>query len=132
MSITHAAGDQGRPAHEPSAGPAPARQGWAAWFFFHLVPNAMILTALAALAWWGHHSGWKLPKFSELAGGASSAEQDDWCKEHGVPESVCVECNPDKYPRHRSPGWCEEHGVHECPLEHPEIAQLASPPTVTA
>src|SRR5207244_733385 len=62
----------------------------------------------------------------------ASAEQDDWCKEHGVPESVCVECNPEKYPRHESPGWCEEHGVHECPLEHPEIAQLASPPAVTA
>lgn len=132
MSITHAAGDQNKPASDAPAAPAPApaRQGWAAWFFFHLVPNALILTALVGLGWWGHHNGWKLPKFSELSGEAAG-EQDDWCKEHGVPESICVECKPEKYPRYKSPGWCEEHGVHECPLEHPEIAQLASPPTIT-
>jgi len=25
-------------------------------------------------------------------------------------------------------GWCEEHGVHECPLCHPEVAQLKETP----
>jgi membrane fusion protein, heavy metal efflux system len=91
------------------------------------VPNLLVLLALAGLAWWGHHTGWKLPRFSELTGNAAEAE-DDWCKEHSVPESGCVECNPDLLPRRKPPGWCAAHGVHECPFEHPEVAQLKRVP----
>jgi cobalt-zinc-cadmium efflux system membrane fusion protein len=93
--------------------------------------NLLVLLALGGLAWWGHHTGWKLPKFSALAGQAGE-ENDDWCKEHAVAETVCVECNPTLLPRRKSTGWCAVHGVHECPFEHPDVAQLPSPPTVTA
>ena len=34
------------------------------------------------MGWWGHHTGWKLPKFSELNGHVK--EKDDWCGEHNV------------------------------------------------
>jgi cobalt-zinc-cadmium efflux system membrane fusion protein len=94
------------------------------------LPNLLVLLVLAGLAWWGHRTGWKLPRFSALTG-QSSQPGDDWCKAHPVPESVCVECNPDLLPRHKAPGWCRIHGVHECPWEHPQIAQLSSSFAVT-
>jgi cobalt-zinc-cadmium efflux system membrane fusion protein len=95
------------------------------------IPNFFILTALAALAVWGHHSGWRLPRFSELSGSANR-EKDDWCAEHAVAETFCVECNPARWPRAKPPAWCAVHGVHECPWEHPDIAQLPSVPSVSS
>ncbi len=83
-----------------------------------------------ALGAYGHHSGWKLPKFSALAGNGVAA-RDDWCEEHAVPESQCVECNPDLLPRGKDYGWCKEHGVHNCPLHNPEVAQLKQTPVVS-
>src|SRR5207249_7001821 len=47
---------------------------------------------------------------------------DDWCEEHGVPESICVECNKDLLPKEQEYGWCKVHGVAECPIDHPEVA----------
>lgn len=93
------------------------------------IPTAIVLAALAGLGWWGHHSGWALPKFSEVTGEAA-ALPDDWCEEHGVPETLCVECNPDEYPKRELHGWCKVHGVHECPLHHPDVAQLKSPAVI--
>jgi cobalt-zinc-cadmium efflux system membrane fusion protein len=78
----------------------------------------------------GQATHWKAPKASALRGEAKAAE-DDWCKEHGVPESVCVECRPDLLPRGRTFKWCLEHGVPECPLCHPELSQLTSLPGMT-
>jgi hypothetical protein len=85
---------------------------------------------LAGLGAYGHHSGWKLPKFSALAGNGVAA-RDDWCEEHAVPESQCVECDPDLLPRGRDYGWCKEHGVPNCPLEHPDVAQVKKTPEIT-
>jgi len=93
----------------------------------HYIPTLMVMALLAGLGTYGHHSGWKLPKFSALAGNGV-AEREDWCEEHGVPESQCVECNPDLLPRGKDYGWCKEHGVHNCPLCHPEVAQLKQTP----
>lgn len=95
------------------------------------VPAFLVLIALGALAYWGHHSGWQLPRFSVLMG-RSAAAKDDWCAEHAVPESECVECNPDLMPRGKEFGWCPKHGITECPFEHPEIAELKQMPTVSA
>lgn len=95
----------------------------------HYLPTLMVMGLLAGLGAYGHHSGWKLPKFSALAGNGVAAH-DDWCEEHGVPESQCVECHHDLLPRGKDYGWCKEHGVANCPLCHPEIAQLKQTPVV--
>ncbi len=105
--------------------PAPSRLGRVA----RTIPNLLILLVLAGLAYAGHRTGWKLSKLSALTG-APSAGKDDWCAEHAVAETVCVECNPATWPRAKPPGWCRVHGVHECPWEHPEIAQLSYSPKV--
>ena len=98
--------------------------------FGHYLPTLMVMGLLAGLGVYGHHSGWELPKFRALAGNGVPAS-DDWCEEHGVPESQCVECNPDLLPRGKDYGWCKEHGVHNCPLEHPDVAQVKRTPEVT-
>jgi cobalt-zinc-cadmium efflux system membrane fusion protein len=112
------------PTSPQPARPAPPRTGLVAWLV-RSIPNLVILLALGALAVWGHHNDWKLPRFSELNGSAGR-DKDNWCAEHAVPETFCVECNPGRWPRARAVGWCAVHGVHECPWEHPEIAQLPS------
>ncbi len=94
------------------------------------IPPVVIFAALGGLLVWGHQSGWTLPKFSALRG--DTAAPDDWCPNHGVPESECVECRPELMPRPKAHGWCREHGVHQCPLHHPDVAQLPYTPTVTA
>ena len=89
--------------------------------FAQHVPTLMVMGLLAGLGAYGHHSGWKLPKFSALVG-SGVAEREDWCEEHEVPESQCVECRPDLLPRGKDYGWCKEHGVHNCPLCHLTLA----------
>src|SRR5262245_64642523 len=91
----------------------------------------VVFAALSGLLLWGHHTGWTLPKFSSLAKGGTG-EKDDWCSEHGVPESQCIECNSALMPRPKAFGWCKLHGVHECPLCHPEIAQTTTRTQATA
>ena len=114
------------PAAHPLAGDPPRG---VAIRILRAIPAVLVFTALAGTLAWGHLSHWTLPKFSALRGG--EAPPDDWCPEHGVPESVCVECKPELMPRAKAFGWCKEHGVHECPLHHPEVAQLATRPAVT-
>ena len=94
------------------------------------VPTAAVVVALVALAVWGHESNWTMPKFSALMGGKAEKEVD-WCDEHNVPESICVECNPTLLPPDKDYGWCGVHGVMQCPLEHPDVAQLKTRPTIT-
>ncbi|MCC6419631.1 MAG: efflux RND transporter periplasmic adaptor subunit [Gemmataceae bacterium] len=123
------------PGAAPSAPPG-SRPTWAGttalrWLLGRAVPNLLVLFALGALAYWGHSTGWKLPRFSELTG-AGGIGTDDWCGEHAVPETFCVECRPGLLPRGKRHGWCSIHGVHECPLEHPDVAQLKVTPQVTA
>lgn len=95
----------------------------------HYIPTLTVMALLAGLGAYGHHSGWKLPKFSALVGNGVVA-RDDWCEEHAVPESQCVECNPDLLPRGKDHGWCKEHGVHNCPLHNVDVAQLKQTPSV--
>lgn len=72
--------------------------------------------------------------------GAASAEHapaevrpgshEDWCGEHGVPESQCTRCNPELIPAFKATkDWCEEHALPEsqCLLCHPEL-QIVRPP----
>jgi multidrug efflux pump subunit AcrA (membrane-fusion protein) len=93
------------------------------------IPTLIVLAGLGGLAWWGHHHGWSLPKFSELTG--SEKETDAlWCDEHGVPEADCISCNADLMPKGELYGWCNEHGVHECVLHNPQLSQLNEIPKV--
>src|SRR3954463_12982470 len=93
-------------------------------------PTAIVVAGIVGLAIWGNASDWSIPKFSSLFGGAAD-EAADWCDEHNVPESQCVECNKSLCPIGMDYGWCSVHGVMQCPLEHPDIAQLHTPPTIT-
>lgn len=93
-------------------------------------PTFVVIVVLAGLGVYGHSSGWKLPKFSALTR-SSAAETDDWCEEHGVPESKCVACNPKLLPKEKDYGWCKEHGVQDCPLCHPDVAQLKTAPVLS-
>ena len=86
--------------------------------------NALVFAVLALLFVGGHHVGWKLPKASDLFH-PKAAAADDWCSEHFVPESQCVECNEDLCPRQKDFGYCDKHGVEQCVIDHPELAQLS-------
>jgi cobalt-zinc-cadmium efflux system membrane fusion protein len=93
-------------------------------------PTAVTVGVLAVLAFWGHRHDWTIPKFSSLLG-EHDRTADDWCTEHNVPESQCIECNSKLWPVDTDYGWCKEHGIAQCPLHHPGLAQSESPPTVT-
>lgn len=103
--------------------------GWWKWLR-HAMPTAIVIAALGGLAAFGHFTEWTIPKFSELTGG-SGAPAEDWCSDHNVPASQCIECNPKLLSPPKVHGWCKLHGVAQCPLEHPEVAQLKSLPEIT-
>ena len=94
------------------------------------VPTLIVLGMLGGLAWWGHHHGWSLPKFSELTGNVEP-EGVLWCDEHGVAEADCISCNADLMPKGELFGWCKEHGVHECVLHNPQASQLKDVPAIS-
>ena len=57
---------------------------------------------------------------------------EDWCGEHGVPESQCTRCNPDLIAAFKATGdWCEEHGVPEsqCLKCNPDLKIVRPPKT---
>ncbi len=91
------------------------------------VPNLVVFSMLGGVMYIGHHTGWKLPKMSELMGHTVVAT-DDWCSEHLVPESSCIECQTDLLPKPKPFGFCREHGVAECVIHHPELAQVKGEP----
>jgi cobalt-zinc-cadmium efflux system membrane fusion protein len=109
---------------------APQHPGWAN-SIGRFLPNIIVFGLLAAFFYVGHHTGWKLPKSSELWGAAEIAA-DDWCDEHLVADSKCLECKADLKPKLPSFGWCQEHGVAECVLHHPELAQTKAAPQLPA
>lgn len=94
-------------------------------------PTALVVAALMGIAAWGHFSHWTMPKFSSLFGASAEPLAEEWCATHNVAEAVCIECNPDLRPARPSFGWCKTHGVHNCTLEHPEVAQLSKPASVS-
>jgi hypothetical protein len=62
--------------------------------------------------------------------GIKPGSHEDWCEEHGVPESQCSRCNPDLIPAFKATGdWCPEHGLPEsqCKICNPGI-EIKRPP----
>ena len=48
----------------------------------------------------------------------------DWCKEHSMPESICVQCHPEMGDDFKKKNdWCAEHGLpdSQCFKHHPEL-----------
>lgn len=55
---------------------------------------------------------------------------EDWCGEHGVPESKCTRCNPKLVPAFKANNdWCAEHGLPEsqCTKCNPDL-EITRPP----
>src|SRR5438067_609117 len=118
-------------AQSAGASPVPPQRHSGFWrWLLSAIPTAAVVSTLAGLAIWGHTTDWTLPKFSALIG-KELAETDDWCKEHNVPESQDIECHPELLPPVKDYGWCKEHGVAQCPLHHPDVAQLKTVPVLT-
>jgi cobalt-zinc-cadmium efflux system membrane fusion protein len=113
------------PATEISAEPLPVQGRLVA--FARRGLNALVFALMGVIFIGGHRLGWKLPHASDLFHGAV-VEDDDWCPEHFVPESQCVECNENLYPRQKEFGYCDKHGVEQCVIDHPELAQLEGSP----
>ena len=86
-----------------------------------------IFAGLAGAAWWGHATGWTFPS---APAGAALDQTDDWCQAHSVPESRCIECNAKLTRPGADYGWCKRHGVAQCPLDHPDVAQLKQTPAI--
>lgn len=103
----------------------PRRSWWKTTL--NAVPNLVVFSMLGGVMYVGHHTGWKLPKMSELMG-TTTAAVDDWCSEHLVPESQCIECRTDLLPKKKPFGFCREHGVAECVIHHPELAEVKGEP----
>lgn len=54
------------------------------------LPTLLTLAVLVAIAYVGHRYHWKLPSRTSLT--AAAPVREDWCMEHGVPESQCMIC----------------------------------------
>jgi cobalt-zinc-cadmium efflux system membrane fusion protein len=111
----------------PSTKPPYSKQTLAK--FLNVLGPTLVLVGFVAVFYFGHHNDWKIPKFGALTGTVKPVAKD-WCEEHSVPESICVECDPSLMPKGPGFGWCPEHGIHNCPLHHPEVAQLKVVPNV--
>lgn len=56
---------------------------------------------------------------------------EDWCGEHGVPESMCTRCNPELIAAFKATGdWCDEHGLpdSQCRACNPDLEIVRPPP----
>jgi len=107
-----------------AAGPTIRRSGASdtiQWLLRSL-PTVFVLLVLSGVAAWGHKNDWRAPKFASLFGSPPTAKPEDWCVEHGVPESRCIKCHPE-LTGEAANDWCKEHGVAEsrCSICHPEI-----------
>jgi membrane fusion protein, heavy metal efflux system len=119
-------------ANQPGIGEAAPQRGRSWWSTVAAAtPNVLVFGLLAAVFYVGHHTGWKLPKFSALTGAAGAAS-DDWCDEHSVAASQCLECQPALKPKLPTFGWCDKHGVNECVICYPELSQAKGGPQLPA
>jgi membrane fusion protein, heavy metal efflux system len=95
------------------------------------IPNLIAFALLAGVFYFGHHTGWKMPKLAELFT-AETGAAEDWCTDHLVPASICVECREGLLPKPPEFGFCRAHGVAECVICHPQLAQVTGEPRLPA
>jgi membrane fusion protein, heavy metal efflux system len=55
------------------------------------LPTLATLAVLAGVGYVGHRTGWKIPSAATIFGGGR-ADEEAWCRDHGVPEATCVIC----------------------------------------
>lgn len=61
---------------------------------------------------------------------AKPGSYEDWCGEHGVPESLDTRCNPKLIPAFKATkDWCEKHGLpmSQCLKDNPTL-KIVRPP----
>lgn len=101
------------------------------------IPTVVVFGLLVLIAFWGHATDWSFTaaasteKSDSANANACIVGGESWCKEHNVPEANCIECKKDLVPALHDYGWCAQHGIAECPLDHPDIAQLKETPQVS-
>jgi hypothetical protein len=64
--------------------------------------------------------------------GVKPGSHEDWCGEHGVPESQCTLCHPDLIAAFKATGdWCAEHSLPEshCLKCNPDLKIVRPPKT---
>ena len=62
--------------------------------------------------------------------GVVPGSHEDWCEEHGVPESQCTRCDPSLIPAFQASGdWDAEHGLpmSQCTIHDPNL-KIVRPP----
>ncbi|MCC7382054.1 MAG: hypothetical protein IT384_09500 [Deltaproteobacteria bacterium] len=62
--------------------------------------------------------------------GVVPGSHEDWCEEHGVPESQCTRCDASLIAAFKATGdWCDEHGVphSQCLKCNPDL-KIVRPP----
>lgn len=95
-----------------------------------VIPGLLALLLAVGVVALGQRTGWRLSSFSSLFG-RELPPAPAWCDVHSVADAFCVECRQDVMPRGKDFGWCKFHGIHECPLCHPELAQLEDTPVIS-
>ncbi len=62
--------------------------------------------------------------------GAKPGSYEDWCGEHGVPESLDTRCDKSLIPAFKATGdWCVKHGLplSQCKKCNPKLKILRAP-----
>jgi cobalt-zinc-cadmium efflux system membrane fusion protein len=87
------------------------------------IRHAALIPLLFALGCGAGSTKTAEPSRPAPAGKQETAQAEGVCKEHGVLEALCTQCNPKLAAVFQAKGdWCKEHGFPEsvCPKCHPE------------
>ncbi|MBX3367408.1 MAG: efflux RND transporter periplasmic adaptor subunit [Phycisphaeraceae bacterium] len=88
------------------------------------LPTVLTIAVLAGVGYMGHRTGWKIPAASEVFGGGKES-REDWCGEHGVPESTCMICRGLKA-NSVPPSQQRKGGVATTAAPEPEVEQVGT------